>query len=380
MQFTIIVLLVIVAAVSANFAANVDQHFAGFKTKFFRKYASAEEESRRRAIFYDNMVKADKLNKLNGEPVFGVTKFADWSEEEFKVLRGVRGTPPKFNGRLRDFSEPKHAETPAASPSVGIPSYVNWASNGKVTTIKNQGQCGSCWAHSTAETFESQWAMNGNALWEFSVQQVASCTTTCQGCGGGWQQDAYQYIAGIVTSQGTGIGSNAWGPYVQSMLVECTSMTCTAPCSSLNMTQIEGQNAFYTGPFASIGVDTSGNAIYSYANTPCQSGLCQSQNTSAVAMAIANYGPAAIVVNAANWGMYTGGVLTQAACGGYASFNMDHAVQLVGYNAGATSPYWIVRNSWATNWGENGYILLQYPQNTCGFANQVTQVTITNKQ
>jgi C1A family cysteine protease len=78
--------------------------------------------------------------------------------------------------------------------------------------------------------------------------------------------------------------------------------------------------------------------------------------------------------------MYTGGVLTQAACGGYASFNMDHAVQLVGYNAAATSPYWIVRNSWATNWGENGYILLQYPQNTCGFANQVTQVTISNMQ
>jgi hypothetical protein len=373
MQFTIFVLLVIVAAVSANFAANVDQHFATFKTKFMRKYADAEEESRRRAIFYDNMVRADKLNELNGEPVFGVTKFADWTEEEFSVMRGVRGTPPKFNGRVHDFSDIK-------STGVGIPSYVNWADSGKVTPVKNQGQCGSCWAFSTAETFESQWAMNGNALWEFSVQQIASCTTTCNGCGGGWQQDAYQYVAGVVTSMGTGIGSAAWAPYVQSMLVQCTGPTCTQPCSALNMTQIQGNNAFYTGPYASIGVDGSGNAIYKYANTPCQSGLCQSQNTSAVALALANYGPAAIVVNAANWGLYTGGVLTQAACGGYASFNMDHAVQLIGYNAGATNPYWIVRNSWATNWGINGYIALQYPQNTCGFANQVTQITITNSQ
>ena len=87
-----------------------------------------------------------------------------------------------------------------------------------------------------------------------------------------------------------------------------------------------------------------------------------------------------IVVNAANWGLYTGGVLTQSACGGYNAFNMDHAVQLVGYNAGAASPYWMVRNTWATNWGQNGYIYLQYPQNTCGMANRVTQITITNSQ
>ncbi len=118
-MLTLFILLIIVATVSAKFSLNVDEHFVTFKNKFRRTYASAEEESRRRAIFSDNMVKADNLNELNGEPVFGISKFADWTDDEFQVLRGVRGTPPAFNGRVRDFSDLK-------TPSVGIPSYVNW--------------------------------------------------------------------------------------------------------------------------------------------------------------------------------------------------------------------------------------------------------------
>ena len=96
---------------------------------------------------------------------------------------------------------------------------------------------------------------------------------------------------------------------------------------------------------------------------------------------------------------YTGGVLTQAACGGYASNDLDHCVQLVGYNTeDPANPYvhiacihthifqcvytnkycryWVARNSWATDWGVNGYIYLQYPLNTCGLANEATYVTL----
>jgi C1A family cysteine protease len=73
---------------------------------------------------------------------------------------------------------------------------------GKVTTVKNQGQCGSCWAFSAAEQVESAWAMAGNALWEFSPQQIASCTKNCFGCGGGDTPAAYNYINSTI-----GLGS-----------------------------------------------------------------------------------------------------------------------------------------------------------------------------
>jgi len=248
-----------------------------------------------------------------------------------------------------------------------LPTYVNWGAQGKVTPVKNQGQCGTCWAFSTAETVESQWAMNGNPVWEFSVQQIASCTTTCNGCGGGLTEDAYAYIM----SNSVGLGSQYWGPYVQSMTVACSGASCTEPCSSLVMSELKTQSGL-TGPYALI-------KSWAYA-TPACTGLCNNQNTTQLAAAIATNGPASICVDASSWNDYTGGVLSQAGCGSYSSLSIDHCVQLTGYNAGATNPYWLVRNSWATNWGENGYILLQYPLNTCGLANGATQIVLANGQ
>ena len=209
--------------------------------------------------------------------------------------------------------------------------------------------------------------MNGNALWEFSPQQVASCTKTCNGCGGGWTTDAYTYIQGTL-----GLGSAWFAPYVQSMYTQCDGPSCTAKCSySMSDLKTYGQ---LTGPYAVV----SG---YSYATPPCAEGsACSSQKMSKLANNVAVYGPASIIVDASTWNDYTGGVLTQAACGGYAFDDLDHAVQLVGYNANATSPYWIVRNSWATNWGMNGFIQLQYPANTCGLGNLATFVKISNNQ
>ena len=98
-----------------------------------------------------------------------------------------------------------------------VPSSLNWYNEGVVTSVKNQGQCGSCWAFSTAETVESQWAMNGNSVWEFSAQQVASCTTDCFGCGGGDTVNAYEYIIGLPSFHGRA----AADPILNLILVFC---------------------------------------------------------------------------------------------------------------------------------------------------------------
>lgn len=167
----------------------------------------------------------------------------------------------------------------------------------------------------------------------------------------------------------TGLGSAAFAPYVQSMYEMCMGRRCTEACRDIPVQKLVTQSSL-TGYFAQV-------EDYTYGTKPCR-GACNDQNTTELAESLASHGPASICVNAAHWSLYTGGVLTQAACGGYAMSDIDHCVQLTGYNAEADSPYWMVRNSWATDWGENGYIYLQYPQNTCGLANEATYVTLSN--
>merc|ERR1711959_563183 len=86
--------------------------------------------------------------------------------------------------------------------------------------------------------------------------------------------------------------------------------------------------------------------------------------------------PVSICVNAGTWNDYTGGVMTSAACGPMGAMYQDHCVMAVGFNTEAPVPYWIVRNSWATTFGEEGYIYLEMAENTCGLADDATIPTV----
>jgi C1A family cysteine protease len=350
------------AAVNAEMGtleANCGPLFEDFKVKFGKNYKTEEEHITRKSVFCTQMKKADGLNKIN-PGVFGITKFSDQTEEEFSVLLG----------RKNKATEPKHTNV-RMPKKVKTPAYVNWAEEtGIVTPVKNQGQCGTCWAFSAAETIESAWAMAGNSPWEFSIQQIASCVTTCYGCGGGDTPDAYDYIMNSTATVGL---SSAWSmPYVQSMTKSCSGTRCTESCSDLDVADIAA-DVFYAGPYAQI-------SSYEYATPPC-TGQCKSQDLQTLMDNVAISGPASVCVNAANWNAYTGGIMSSAACGGYAYRNLDHCVQLTGFNnEDPSAPYFIVRNSWATNWGEDGYIYLDASDNTCGVADEATFVTISNSQ
>merc|ERR1712061_698757 len=114
---------------------------------------------------------------------------------------------------------------------------------------------------------------------------------------------------------------------------------------------------------------------YSYATAPCTSGSCTNQNLKQLAAALEQT-PLSVCVNAGVWNDYTGGVLTSAACGSMGADSQDHCVMAVGFNSTATTPYWIVRNSWATTWGDQGYIYLEMAKNTCGLADDATIPTV----
>ena len=94
--------------------------------------------------------------------------------------------------------------------------------------------------------------------------------------------------------------------------------------------------------------------------------------------ALARRGPMSVCVNAARWFDYAGGVLSAAACGGHGWNDLDHCVQVVGYNTSAPIPYWIVRNQWDTVWGNDGYIYLEMSSNnTCGLADIPTYADVS---
>ena len=285
-------------------------------------------------------------------------RYSDQTKEENSVLFGRRN-----NGALPTVDVKTHQPTKDLKE---MGSVVDWTAAGRVTPVKNQGQCGSCWAHSVVEQIESQFIADGNSMWEFSVQQVNSCVKKCFGCGGGDTPAGYEYLMNLPSNEG--LGSAAWAPYIQSMTDECTGPKCTESCKDLDIDVLKTK-ASLTGYYAQV-------TGYTYATDACTSGSCGSQNLTLLANNIAEYGPASICVNAASWTSYTGGVLTQAACGGYAYNDLDHCVQLTGYNA--DEGYWIVRNSWSTDWGNDGYIYLQFDENTCGLANEATFVQLAS--
>ena len=180
----IFIVLALLAVVSAQLEKDYLKLFKEFKSKFGRKYKDSKDEATRLELFRSNLANADHLNKLNGKISFGVTKFSDRTDEEYNVLLGRKNkatAPAKKIEKRSPYSggEKYNLKTVnyAAAAKATTASIVDWTAEGVVTPVKNQGQCGSCWAHSAAEQIESQWVMQGNSIWEFSVQQISSCTS-----------------------------------------------------------------------------------------------------------------------------------------------------------------------------------------------------------
>jgi len=353
--------LAAVSIVAASAIGNAD--WDAFKITHQRVFETAEEELERFELFLKTVKKVKELNALQGKngDAFGVTWLADRHPSEvhqrgYKAPGfGVLPTPTLYqSGKLHSRANP---------------SSINWRETEAVTAIKNQGQCGSCWAFGSVSAIESQLILSSGAHFavELSPQQVASCTSPaspfgCFGCFGGFPEGAYMYAQSVA-----GITNSFFMPYEQPLVPGGSSRT--VPCNKEAVEDINGTYARLQGGYAVV----SG---YDYAITPCEeleTGVneCLSQDLDGLKAALEET-PMAVLVNAANWNSYTGGVLSAAACGGSTSEDMDHAVMITGFNAEAETPYWIVRNSWSDTWGVDGYVYLDMSGNTCGVANSPT--------
>ena len=323
----VIVAVAVAAAVAACLAsANAAHDFAAFERAHKKQYRSAAERASRFAIFEHNMKMAKALRATNPHATFGVNEFSDLSAAEFKATH---------HNAERFFALAKQQKRAvAAVPALdNMPQQVDWRAKGAVTAVKNQGQCGSCWAFSTTGGIEGQWFLAGNKLTSLSEQYFVSCDTIDSACNGGLPDNAFSWA--IQAKGGVVVTENSY-PYV-------SGAGQVPACQTAGL--------------------VFGAKIESYMDMP--------HNEGAMAAWSGANGPLSIGVAAGGsvWQTYTGGIVTNCV-----STQVDHGVLIVGYDLTHSIPYWIVKNSWAASWGEQGYIRLQYGTNQC----QITSAASTS--
>jgi len=312
--FVILAALVAVALGSAYELSNAKSLFADFKATHGKVY-SAEEESVRFGNFVENLRTAARLSAKNPQAQFGVNKFSDLSASEFKGRHNAQ----KYYANLTRSTV---ANVFTQEQVAAADSPVDWRTKGAVTHVKDQGQCGSCWAFSTTGNIEGQNFLAGHKLVALSEQELVSCDTTDDGCNGGLMDQAFQWL---LSSRNGVIVTEASYPYVSG-----------------------GGDA----PSCSLSGKVAGATIASFADLP--------HDENQMLTWLQTHGPIAVAVDATSWQTYQGGIMIDCE-----SDQIDHGVLVVGYGLSGSTKYWIVKNSWASSWGENGYIRVEFGTNQC---------------
>jgi len=285
--------------------------FESWKGQHNKLYQTVEEEAYRYGIFQANLkfINEHNANKENTYTL-AINHFADLTTEEFGA---------KYNGYQ---AEQKKERNVVQLDSTSTPSSVNWVKEGAVTPVKNQGDCGSCWSFSTTGSTEGINYISTGKLLSFSEQQLMDCSWLYgdKGCNGGLMDNAFRYLV----AKGSELESDY--PYQGQ-----SSFVCKYSASKVQF-QISGYQ------------DVQPKSI--------------DQLEAAVAQQPVSI---AVQANQQSWQFYNGGVVS-SNCGQ----QLDHGVLVVGYDNGST-PYWLVKNSWGSSWGESGYIrILKSDADLCG--------------
>jgi len=296
-----------------------EKMFSEFVGRYNKAYDSPATFFQRFSVFKDNLNYIREQNALNLSYTLGLNEFADLTNLEFMNLYAGLMEQPAGIPRSEHVVGGK---APLAS--------VDWRSQGAVTPIKNQGQCGSCWAFSTTGAVEGAYKIKSGTLVSLSEQQLVDCAGSSgnQGCNGGFMDYAFEWI------MKNGICAEKDYPYTG------RDGTCKKTCKPV--TKIGGYKDVTAGS---------------------DSSLLDAVTTTTVSVAIE--------ADQSAFQFYRSGIFT-AACGR----QLDHGVLAVGYGTQGSQDYWIVKNSWGASWGEQGYIRMIRNKDQCGIADAASYPTM----
>jgi len=301
-----------------------------FKNEHNKEYENEKEEALRKEIFRTNIKHVEMHNYLHekGAKTFRleINQYADMENKEFvSVMNGYRMT-----NKTKEHHRPATYLSPL-SP-VTVPDEVDWRKEGYVTEVKNQGQCGSCWSFSATGALEGQHFRQTGKLVSLSEQNLVDCSVAWgnNGCNGGLMDYAFQYI-----KDNRGVDTENSYPYLAQ----------------------EGTCHFKAAD--------SGATDAGYTDLP-------QGDEEKLKEALATVGPISIAIDASqpSFQLYSTGVYVDDAC---SSSRLDHGVLLVGYGTLDGQDYWLVKNSWGPEWGNEGYIYMaRNRDNQCGVASSAS--------
>lgn len=326
MQKGFLILALITLAVSS--ALNEDsayKKFQNFIKKYNKQYSSIEEFMARFSVFKRslNRIKAHKTWKQ------GITKFSDMTVQEFRKQY--------LNLNVNALAGVKYT---AASVTKGViaPESFNWLDKDVLGEVKNQGSCGSCYAFSTMGNLEGLYAIKTGNKIVLGEQLIVDCDTDDAGCNGGLMELTFDWIKG-----NGGVELEEDYPYTG------REGRCRSDPSK------------YVADLKVTGYKKLGDPSKTW--SPVDEGEIRDF--------LYETGPLAIALNADALMYYDSGIIDvdEYECD---PEGMNHAVVLVGYGNEDGLDYWIVRNSWGKNWGEQGYFRIARGKGTCGINQYIT--------